>query len=112
MCAFCITGAIDATADSNVLFGGETVFAYNTATYGGTSVKRSGLYCISGNAKHRFTREKIWVVVVVECMIAVAQILDDKRFYYKEMRVQSIPVFLSEARPFSPSIRQHMEVRV
>ena len=43
MCAFCITGAIDATADSNVLFGGETVFAYNTATYGGTSVKRSGL---------------------------------------------------------------------
>ena len=80
MCAFCITGAIDATADSNVLFGGETVFAYNTATYGGTSVKLSRPYCMSCHAKHRFPREKIWVVVV-ECRIAVAQILEDKRFF-------------------------------
>ena len=38
MCALCITGAIYVDDDSNASFGGETVFAYNTAEYGGTSV--------------------------------------------------------------------------
>ena len=39
MCVFsCITGAVDAYDDSNVSFGGGTVFANNTAAYyGGTS---------------------------------------------------------------------------
>ena len=39
MCVFsCITGAIYADYGSNVSFGGETVFANNTAAYyGGTS---------------------------------------------------------------------------
>ena len=39
MCPSCIAGAVYAGDDSNVFFGGETVFANNTATYGGTSVK-------------------------------------------------------------------------
>ena len=38
MCALCITGAVYADDDSNALFGGEAVFANNTAEYGGTSV--------------------------------------------------------------------------
>ena len=59
MCASCITGAVYADDGSILFFGGETVFTYNTATYGGTSVIYTGLHCISGNAKHRFPREEI-----------------------------------------------------
>ena len=50
--------------DNSVFFGGETVFANNTAICGGTSVKRIGFYCISGNAKHRFPRENIPSVTI------------------------------------------------
>ena len=62
MCASCITGAVYADNGTNVSFGGVTVFAYNTATYGGTSVIYTGLHCISGNAEHLFAREEIPLV--------------------------------------------------
>ena len=63
MCASYNTGAVFAV-DSSVSFGAQTNFTSNTAAHGGTSVgvKCTRLYYISGNegnAKHRFTREKI-----------------------------------------------------
>ena len=39
MCASFIAGAVDITDSSNALFKGDTVFAYNMATFGGTNVK-------------------------------------------------------------------------
>ena len=63
MCASCITGAVYADYCSIIVYlGAETVFAYNTAKYGGTSVKYTELHCISGNAKHRVPREVISLV--------------------------------------------------
>ena len=44
-------GAVDISYGRNGLFEGEAVFAYNTATLGGTSVERTKLFCISGNAE-------------------------------------------------------------
>ena len=71
MSAFSITGAIDANADSNVFFRGETVFAYNTASsQGGTSVKLTGLYGTSGDARYRSRVRRFRY-----CRIAEAQIL-------------------------------------
>ena len=39
MCVSFIAGAVDISGSSNALFKGETVFAYNMATLGGTSLK-------------------------------------------------------------------------
>ena len=47
-------GAVGINYGRNGLFEGEAVFAYNTATVGGTSVERIKKICISGNAKYIF----------------------------------------------------------
>ena len=74
MCASCITGAVYVNDRSNVSFGGEAYFANNMATDGGMSLKLTRFYCISGNAKHPFPREKI----SVKCRRAVTQTIVSK----------------------------------
>ena len=59
MCVSCIAGAVYARDHSNVSFGGEAYLYFNTATDGGTSLKLTRFYYISGNAKHCFLREEI-----------------------------------------------------